>query len=347
MRNPIGVYLAIVLAAAAMMGIHAASDKAEGGPQPRKDAKHAAPAPRAGIKTPGVQIPFASLKAEAEVAAAPQWMGVADLLLLPDAAKGTLDRLDLKTNKLGEPVADVSQPCGGAIIAFGSVWVPSCASQALVRLDPKTWKVTGKAATGVGSAQPALAASADSIWVLSDNKTTLLRVDPDTNMVVAEIRLPAACHSLIFGEAALWVTCPSDDRLLRINPQTNLVEKYIDVPGEPETLAIGENSVWVYCRKEGKLERIDPKTNKSTKTIELDVPAVDGEIAIGLGSVWVTQPGFPLTRIDPQTETVVQQFWGAGGGAIQVAGNSLWLSNRNEKTLWRIDPKRVAATLAE
>ena len=56
---------------------------------------------------------------------------------------------------------------------------------------------------------------------------------------------------------------------------------------------------------------------------------------------------FPLTRIDPQTKKVVQQFWGAGGGAIQFGANSLWLSNRRAGTLLRIDPKRVQATLAE
>jgi virginiamycin B lyase len=348
MRIPIGVYLAIPLMAAAVFAAsNVASDKAEGGPQVKKDAKHSVATPKAGIKTPGVQILFASLKAEAEVGAAPAWIGIADSLLLPNAAKGTLDRLDPKANKLGDPVAELVKPCGGAITAFGSVWVPSCASQSLVRLDPKTWKVTAKAATGVGSAQPALAASADSVWVLSDDKTTLSRVDPDQNLVVAELRLPAGCNTLTFGETALWVTCPSQDRLLRINPQTNLVEKYIEVSGEPEAVAIGENSIWVYCRKEGKVERIDPKTNKSTKTIETGVPAAAGGIAIGLGSVWVTQEGFPLTRIDPQTEKVVQQFWGPGGGAIQVAVNSVWLTNLNEKTLWRIDPKRVAATLAE
>lgn len=344
MRNSIGVigvYGVAALAAAVALGASSA-----GGPQTKKDAKHTVPA-RAGIQTPGVQIPFASLKAEAEVPAGPEWMGVADVLLLPDAAKGTLERLDLKTNKLGDPVAGVSQPCGGTITAFGSVWVPSCGSGSLVRLDPKSWKVTGSVETGVGSAEPALAASGDSVWVLSDNKSTLLRVDPDQNTVVAEIRLPAGCNSLTFGETALWATCAGDGRLLRINPQTLLVEKYIEVAGGPEAVAIGEGSVWVYCRKEGKVERIDPKTNKSSKTIELGVPGVAGKMAIGLGSVWVTEEGFPLTRIDPQTEKVVQQFWGAGGGAIQVSGNSLWLSNRNEKTLWRIDPKRVAATLAE
>lgn len=343
MRKSTGVF-AIALAAAALVSADDRTGKAEGGPQARKEAKQATP--RLGVQTPGVQIPFANLKAEAEVPAAPGWIGVTDSLLLP-SAKSTLDRLDLKTNKLADPIAGIEQPCGGAVTAFGSIWVPSCATQSLVRIDPKTWKVTTQVPTGISSAQPALAATADSVWVLSDNKTTLSRVDPDQNGVVAEIRLPANCNTLTFGEAALWVTCPADDRLLRINPQTNLVEKSIEVAGRPDALAIGEGSIWVYCRKEGHLERIDPKTNKSTKTIDTGVPGVSGAIAIGLGSVWLTQEGFPLTRIDPQTDKVAQQFWGAGGGAISIAANSLWLSNLSLKTLWRIDPKRVTATLAE
>jgi virginiamycin B lyase len=61
----------------------------------------------------------------------------------------------------------------------------------------------------------------------------------------------------------------------------------------------------------------------------------------------VTLPGFPITRIDPVSEKVVQQFWGAGGGAIQFGQGSVWLTNLHDGTLSRIDPKRIAATLAE
>jgi len=334
------VYLALSVAAVALA--------ADSGAQPRKDAKHPAGATaRAGIPTPGVQIPFASLKAEAEIAAAPEWIGGTDSLLLPNAEKGTLDRLDPKTNKPGDAIADLKNPCGGAVTAFGSIWVPRCDTHTIARLDPKTFKITASAPVAIAAALPALAATADSVWVLTDNKTTLSRVDPDRNAVVAELRLPAGCNSIAFGESALWVTCPSDNRVLRVNPQTNLVEKYIDVSDTPESLAIGENSIWVYCRKEGKVERIDPKTNKSAKIIETSVPGAAGAIAVGLGSVWVTQEGFPLTRIDPAAEKVVQQFYGAGGGALHIAVNALWLTNRPAKTLWRIDPKRVAATLAE
>ncbi|HEV8145903.1 MAG TPA: hypothetical protein VGP79_05965, partial [Bryobacteraceae bacterium] len=60
-----------------------------------------------------------------------------------------------------------------------------------------------------------------------------------------------------------------------------------------------------------------------------------------------TSPGFPLTRIDPKDEKVVQQFFGEGGGAIAVGQGWIWLANVDAGTLWKIDPKRVVATLAE
>jgi len=330
MRNLLTWYLAISLALAAA------------------DKKPPA-APKGGIKTPGVQIPIALLKSEAQLDAAPEWIGVADLLLVPNAAKGTLDRLDPKTNNVTEPVPGLAKPCGGTVSAFGTIWVPSCADHSLVRIDPKKWEISTRIDTGVGTAPAMLAADADSVWLFTDNRTTLSRVDPDRNTVVAEIRLPAGCSALAFGETALWAACPAEDRVLRINPQTNLVEKRVEVSQRPRALAIGEGSVWVLCEKDGKVDRIDPKTNKVSKSIDLGVPGAAGAIAVGLGSVWVTLDGFPLTRMDPQTEKekVAQQFWGTGGGAIQIGANALWLSNIHDGTLWRLDPKRVRATLAE
>jgi len=344
MRIVIGVYLALALSAAKAQP----AAKPEVGAKPRKDLKHPAPVVTGGVKTPGVLIPIASLKAEVELPVAPPWTFTADSLLVPNPGTGTLVRLDSKTNKLSEPIADLSKPCGGAANGFGSLWIPSCDTQTLARVDPKTWKITANVPVGVGSAVPAVAATADSIWLLTDDKTTLSRIDPDQNHVVSELRLAAGCNALTFGETALWLTCPSENRVVRVNPETNLVEKRIEVSAAPHALAIGENSIWVLCLRDGKVEQIDPKTNKVAKTIELEVAGSSGGgIAVSAGTIWVTLPGFPLTRIDSATGKVMQQFWGAGGGAIQSAFNSLWLSNLHEGTLWRIDPRRVVATLAE
>ncbi|SPE41836.1 conserved exported hypothetical protein [Candidatus Sulfopaludibacter sp. SbA3] len=311
----------------------------------KKEGNRAPSAPSLGIKTPGVQIPFASLKPDAEFATAAEWMAFTDAPLAAD--QKSLYHIDAKKNELGVPAASLNKPCGGAVSAFASLWIPTCGDQSLVRLDPKTWKTTATVSSGTGAAKPAVATTADSVWILSDNKTTLSRIDPDQNMVVAELRLFAGCNSLTFGEAALWVTCPSENRIIRVDPNTNLVDKRIEVSAQPASLAIGESSIWVYCQKEGKIDRIDPKTNKVIKTIELGVPGAEGSIAAAQGSVWASQSGFPLTRIDPQTDKVVQQFWGPGGGAVYIGQNSIWIANLPEGKLWRVDPKRVAATLAE
>jgi virginiamycin B lyase len=303
-----------------------------------------------GIATPGVQIPMASLKPAAEipVPAKPDWMFFADSLFLP--GKNALDRIDPKTNKLDEPVTGLEKPCGGMTAGFGSLWVPSCgtgAGGALQRIDSKTLKVSAKLDIGASSATGIVAQTPDSVWMLVDDKTTLARIDPDQNAVVAEIRLPAGCRSLTFGETALWLACPAENKVIRINPITNLVEKQIEVSAEPESISTGLNSVWVYCRKESKVDRIDPKTNKVSKSIELKVPGAEGAIAFGEGSIWVSMPGFPLTRIDPAAEVVAQQFYGDGGGVVRTSAGAIWLCNREAGTLWRIDPKLVVLTLAE
>ena len=303
--------------------------------------------PTLGVKTPGVQIPFANLKAEAEfpAPAKPDWIFFSGAAYFP--AADSIERIEPKTDQKAEPVAGVPKPCGGMASGFGSLWAPACGTGSLDRVDPKTFKVSQKIATGVAGARGVIAATADSVWLLTDDRTTLARIDPDQNAVVGEIRVPAGCRSLTFGEMSLWLACPEENKVLRINPATNLVEKSIEVSGQPDTLAAGAGSIWALCHKDGKVDRIDPKTDKVSKTIELGIPNADGQIAFGEGFLWVTQTGFPLARIDAALEKVVQQFRGEGGGAIAVSPGAIWLSNVKAGTVWRIDPKRVIATLPD
>ncbi|HLH42755.1 MAG TPA: hypothetical protein VKV74_07210 [Bryobacteraceae bacterium] len=331
-----------VFASGGMRAGSPAAKSVKGAPAP--------PAPKAGIKTPGVQIPFQSLKAEAQISVeTPGWIALGDPILVPSVSKDSVARIDPTTNKPLDPIAGVGKPCAGAISAFGTWWIPSCGSQSVARFEAKGNKRIATLAIGGSAATIGLAATPDSVWMITDSKTTLTRIDPDENKAVAELRLPAGCNSVVFGENSLWVTCPSDPRILRISPATNLVEKRIEVAAGARSVAFGAGSVWVLCEKEGKVERIDPKTNKVIKTIDLAVPNAGGNLAFGDGYLWVTQTGFPLTRIDPEAdkERVAQQFWGEGGGFISAAPGALWLSDTGKGSVVRLDPKRVIATLAE
>ncbi|MDX2180328.1 MAG: hypothetical protein SFV18_12110 [Bryobacteraceae bacterium] len=305
--------------------------------------------PKNGVKTPGVQIPFANLKAEAEFAAPgkPGWFAFGERVLIPNEPQGLIARINARTNKEDEAWKGFDKPCGGLAIAFQSVWSPSCGAGTLSRIETKSGKVTAKLDAGAPVALPAVATTADSVWLLADAKTTLARIDPDTNTIVAEVRLPEACSSILFAEQSLWVTCPKESKILRIDPKTNLVAKRIETSSQPVSAAFGEGSVWVLCKAEGKVARIDPKTDKVTVTIDLGIPGAEGNIAFGEGSIWVTAPGFPISRIAPSTDKVVQQFYGDGGGAIQAGGGAVWLANQAKGTVWKLDPKRIVATLAE
>ena len=351
-------------------------------------------APKQGIKTPGIQIPFSSVTADATIPAPgkPAWVfflpdspagggggggrgggggggrgggtgggrggrgagsgggapaapSGAGTLFIPAADK--LDKFETKTNKTGEPVAGLKNPCGGIVSAFGSLWVPTCGDGALQRLDPKTLKITATIPSGATGVRGSIAAGTDSIWLLTDNKETLSRIDPDQNLVVGELRIPAGCGSMIFAETALWLACPEQNKVLKINPATNIVDKRIEVAGRPIGLVSGEGSIWALCAKDGKIDRIDPKTDKVTKSIELSVPNAEGAIAFGDGFIWVTMTGFPVTRIDPAAESVAQQFWGEGGGGILSSSGVIWLSNLTAGTVVKIDPKLILATLSE
>ena len=331
----------ILISLIALLSLASADDK------PPKSAHGKPLAPQIGIKTAGVQIPIANLKAEAEfeAPAQPAWIFFAGSAFAP--GKDAIEKIDPKTNKKAESIAGLMKPCGGMTSAFGSLWAPVCGTSSLARIDAKTFKVINTIHTGVASVLGVIAATEDSIWLLTDDKTTLSRIDPDQNLVVGELRVPKGCRSLTFGEMALWLACPAENKVLRINPATNLVDKSIEVSTQPEALTVAAGSIWGLCRKDGKIDRIDPKTNKVSKTIELGVPNADGGIAFGDGFVWVTETGFPLARIDVVAETVVQQFKGEGGGAIAVSPGAIWLSNFKAGTIWRIDPKRVMVTLPE
>ena len=306
--------------------------------------------PKTGIKTPGIQIPIDSLKAEVEIPVeTPGWITIGDAVFIPSKAMDQVVRIDPKNNKPLAPILDLKRPCSGTASAFATLWIPNCGAQSLTRFDTKANKVTATLMPGAADITIGIAPTADSVWLITDSKTTLSRIDPQENRVAGEVRLPAGCNSVSFGEGSLWVACPGDTRLLRINPVTNLVEKRIEVAAGPRSVAFGAGSVWVLCEKEGKVQRIDPKLNKVVKTIETNAPNAGGNLAFGDGFLWLTQTGFPLTRIDPEAdkERVAQQFWGEGGGFLAAAPGALWLSNVSKDSVSRLDPKRVIATLPE
>jgi streptogramin lyase len=210
-----------------------------------------------------------------------------------------------------------------------------------LRVDLKTNQVSATIPLGSADSAGELAAGSDSIWVLTDPKGILARIDPETNHLVAEIQVPSGSSVCVIGEdGAVWVTSTDHSTVVRVDPKTNLITDRVAVGAQPRFTVAGGGAIWTLNQGEGTVSRIDVRTKKLVTNIDVGAPGGGGEIAYGEGFVWVSVFDLPLTQIDPDTNKVIKQWTGPGGDAVRVGHGSVWLSNLKEKNVWRIDPKQ-------
>ncbi|MGE0812340.1 MAG: hypothetical protein AB7O28_00535 [Vicinamibacterales bacterium] len=290
---------------------------------------------------PPDEIPFSRLKAAAVVPVAlrPGAAETPDGLVL--AVDRGLVRVPAATN-VPAPSVEVGAPCANLLAALDAIWVPLCGDGRIARVDQKTSAVGPPIPLAAADPGGRIAAGVGSLWVASDRRGVVSRVDPEGGAVVAEVRVAGEPSSIVAADDALWITSAAGDALTHVNAHTNAVVETVKVGPRPGRLAVGEGAVWVLNRGDGSVSRVDPKTHKVVATVAVGADVADGEIAAGAGSVWISAPGVPLVRIDSERNRVAQRFTGSGGGAVVVAHGSVWVAADPSAT-WRIDPVLIAA----
>ncbi len=298
--------------------------------------------PKPGV--PGVQRPITELKPlqQFDVEGVPDWLAIdTEHVFVSNKPKNNVARMDPKSGKVLELIAVGEKPCSGLALGFGSLWVPNCGDGSISRVDTKTSKILATIETGVAHSEGCIATSEDSVWMPSDPAGKMVRIDPDTNKVVAEIELPKGSFCAAYGEGFVWVTSTETNVLSKVDPKTNLIVETIKVGPKPRFMSVGYGAVWTLNQEDGSVTKVNPKTNKVDATIAVGVPGGGGDISAAEGSVWVTAFTIPISRINPKTNKVVQQFTGRGGDAIRAGKGSLWLTNLREGNIWRLDPKTL------
>jgi len=145
---------------------------------------------------------------------------------------------------------DVRDRVNGVAVAAGAVWAISGPSATVLRIDPRTGRVTPipiVAQPGLESPYPiAVAVGLGSVWVLNANSASVTRIDP--------------------VQAGVTATIP------------------IGIQHVPRRLAVGAGAAWI-ADADGTLARIDATTNALTTT----APAASlYDVGVGAGGVWVT-----------------------------------------------------------
>lgn len=304
-------------------------------------AAHPDPA-RPGVATPGVRRSMADLHPQAifAVEGQPDWMVVTeDAVWVTSSNVNHVVRLDPATNQV-RTIVSIKKPCSGLAAGFGSIWVPSCGAHSLVRIDPQTGKIQAEIPAGPADSEGGVTVGAGSVWLAIDKKGVLARIDPQTNKVIEKIAIPSGSFAPTFADGAVWITSTEHNLLTRVDPQSNQVVTSIPIGPQPRFLTVGAGSVWTLNQGDGTISRVDTKTNKLVATIAVGIPGTGGEIAFGEGSVWATVFQIPMSRIDPATNTVVQQWTGAGGDSIRLGHGSIWLTDLAHGAVWRLNPKQ-------
>ena len=194
-------------------------------------------------------------------------------------------RIDVQTGR-----AIATARTGGfakAVVASGTdVWVinsaPFYRRGSLVRIDPRSNRVTTRIALGRAPAR--LAVGPDAVWVTGVLDGTLTRVGRRPPHAVTRIRLGGSPYGVALGAGSVWVTDSDGRKVWRIDPRTRHVVATIAVGRNPYGIAAGAGSIWVASVGSGTLARVDPRTNR----VIARLPVRGGPIAVAVGgrSVW-------------------------------------------------------------
>jgi streptogramin lyase len=148
-----------------------------------------------------------------------------------------------------------------------------------------------------------------SVWITTSD--SILRFDPISETVVANIPVGSFPHRIWYAAASLWTTVVNPGALVRVDPGTNTVITSIPIGGSPAGLVDGGDSIWVVDAQGDRVVRVDPSTN--TVIGETPLAFHPWGITATDGAIWVADTGAGrIVRIDPGS--------GAVAATIQIPG---------------------------
>ena len=229
-------------------------------------------------------------------------------------------------------VAIEGELCGAPDTGFGSVWFPACSPSAIHRVSVATGKVTARIPLALpAEGEFTIGAGEGGVWAVlepSGGSGRLARIDPASDRVVEVFEVPLGAWSVRAAHGWLWIACPSEDRVIRVDPADGAVTADIPTGRGPRFLVAGEDGVWVLNQTSGSVTHIDA-SGRVAASVEVDGgPMKGGDLAVGLGSVWVRGTTELVARIDPVRHEVVERIGEPTIGSASVAAvdGEVWAS---------------------
>lgn len=267
-----------------------------------------------------------------EIAAHAVWVGV--------GGPNRIARIDPVTNRVAATVDLPGQACAGLTSGFGRLWVPLCgivgAPNALAEVDLATASLIRVLPISPAAEEGGIAASADSLWMVTDTQGSLARIDPRTGRPRAAIHLRPGSYNPVYADGVVWVTCIEANLVTAVDAGSGAILGEIPTGPRPRFLTAGAGSIWTLNQGDGSLTRIDRLSRRVVASVALGVPGPGGDIAFGARQIWVTVAKTPLSAVDAMTNTPRRQWTGPGGDSLRVAFGSIWITDYHAGILTRV-----------
>jgi DNA-binding beta-propeller fold protein YncE len=236
--------------------------------------------------------------------------------------------------------ANIARSCYSAHVGFGSFWMSS--GDELDRIDFRDNSIRSVPVRGLQSWHSSVTVGDGAVW-LGDARSTIYKVDPQTEQVVKEVRVEldqfsTAAWDLAVGEGAVWVVV-GNKKLGRYSAMSGAEEATISLPSSSSRVLVAFGFVWVAGTGNDELYRIDPATNQIVATVELR--ARPTALAAGEGAIWVFNEGDgTVQRIDGKSgqQLATLETDTVGRAGITFGGGFVWVGTTSGAII-QIDPR--------
>jgi streptogramin lyase len=189
--------------------------------------------------------------------------GGGSLWFVVGRAPATLLRVDPRTaREVGKPIQLAQSRVIGLAYGAGAVWATALEEGKLIRVDPKTRRVT---TVKVGDGPVGVLVSGGRVWVANRSSGTVSRLDAKTMHETGHRTRVGTYPTWIASSAAsIWVSNQSDGTVTRIDENTGKVigsPIRIATPQDDaaaHVMSAADGSLWVASATEQTLSRIDP-----------------------------------------------------------------------------------------
>lgn len=264
------------------------------------------------------------------------WVAVGeDAVWVGSTGPYAVHRIDPKSNQVVAKIELPGEPCAGLALGFGSLWVPLCTSPgSLARIDVRANRLSQLLPVGGPGAEGGVATGAGSVWLVTDSRGDVARIDPASGSVQGRFAVGPGSFNPHFDGRTLWVTHVQGSSLAGINPDSGEIRIFRTGPN-PRFLTAGGGAVFTLNQGDGSVTRINVESGIA-KHIALNTPGHGGDIAYSGGLVWTSMPKTPLSVLDAGDGKLMCQWQGAGGDSLNIAFEAIWLTDYHAGTISRL-----------